>query len=319
MKYYLGIDLGGTNIKAGVIDENYKIVSQCSVKTNSPRPAEDIIDEMAFVAMDALKIAELSLDDVEWVGVGAPGTVNQTTGVVEYANNLGFMNVPVKKILEERLQKKVYIDNDANAAAYGEYMAGCAKDVDISIMITLGTGVGGGIIINNKIYTGFNFAGAELGHGVIQMDGRLCTCGRRGCLEGYASASGLIVTTKEAMERDVFSEMWKVCGGDINQVNGRTAFDAMRKDDKSASYVVDAYIRQLACGITNIINAFQPDMLCIGGGISKEGATLLNPLKEIVSREVYSRNSARNTEIVLAALGNDAGIIGAGLLGFAGK
>lgn len=315
MKYYLGIDLGGTNIAAGVVDENYIIVAQCSTKTRSPRPAEEIINDMAFVAMDAIKKSNLELNDIEWVGVGAPGSVNQDTGVVEYSNNLGFYDVPMKKMLEERLQKKVYIENDANAAAYGEYLGGSAKDVNISVMVTLGTGVGGGIVIDNKIYTGFNFAGAELGHSVIELDGRPCTCGRKGCLESYASATGLIMTTKEIMEENKDSLMWKVCDGDINRVNGRTSFDAMRQGDKAAKEVVDTYVKQLACGITNIINIFQPDMLCIGGGISHEGAWLLDPLKEIVQKEVYSRNSARNTQIVAATLGNDAGIIGAALLG----
>ncbi|WMJ22072.1 ROK family protein [Paludicola sp. MB14-C6] len=315
MKYYLGIDLGGTNIAAGVVDENYKIIAQASVRTNSPRPADDIADDMAFVAMEALKKAEIDMNDIEWVGVGAPGSINQDTGIVEYSNNLGFLDVPLKKMLEERMQKTVYIENDANAAAYGEYKAGSAKSVDISVMVTLGTGVGGGIVINNKIYTGFNYCGAELGHAVIKLDGRPCTCGRRGCLEAYASATGLIQTTKELMQENKDSALWEICGGDISRVNGRTAFDGVRQDDATAKKVVDLYVKQLACGITNIINIFQPDMLCIGGGISREGDNLLNPLKEIINQEVYSRNSERNTKIVVATLGNDAGIIGAALLG----
>lgn len=315
MKYYLGIDLGGTNIAAGIVDENYKIISQCSVKTRSPRPADEIIDDMAFTAMDVLNKANLTLDDIEWVGVGAPGSVDQATGIIVYSNNLGFYNVPMRKRLEERLQKKVYIENDANAAAYGEYMAGSAKEANISVMVTLGTGVGGGVVINNNIYRGFNDAGAELGHAVIDVNGRMCTCGRKGCLESYASATGLITTTKEVMEKNKDSLMWEVCGNDITHVNGRTSFDAMRKGDEAAQKVVDIYITQLACGITNIINIFQPDILCIGGGISYEGSYLLDPLKEIVNREVYSRNSEKNTQIVVATLGNDAGIIGAALLG----
>ncbi len=315
MKYYLGIDLGGTNIAAGVLDESYNIIAQCSVKTNSPRPAEEIINDMASVAKDAVKKANINYDDVQWVGVGAPGTVNQDTGVVEYSNNLGFLNVPMKEMLEERMGKTVYIENDANAAAYGEYLAGSAKSANISVMVTLGTGVGGGIVIDNKIYRGFNFAGAELGHSVIEIDGRPCTCGRNGCLECYASATGLITTTKEVMEQNKDSVMWEICKGNMDEVNGRTSFDAMRKGDAAAQKVVDIYVKQLACGIANIINIFQPDMLCIGGGISYERDTLLNPLKKLVSTEVYSRNSERNTEIVVATLGNDAGIIGAALLG----
>ena len=317
MKYYIGIDLGGTNIAAGVVNENKEIVAKTSIKTGSGRPVDLIADDMASAAKQAAEIAGLTLEDVEWVGIGAPGTANKASGIIEYSNNLGWHGVPLVKMLEERTGKKVYIENDANAAAYGEYVAGAAKDADISVMVTLGTGVGGGVVIHNKIYTGFNFSGAELGHSVIVVDGRTCTCERKGCLEAYASATGLITTTKEYMEKYKDSIMWELVEHDLSKVSGRTAFDAMRKGDAAGKQVVDSYIKYLACGITNIINTFQPDILCIGGGISHEGDTLMVPLKEIVKREVYSRNSARNTEIVAASLGNDAGIIGAALLGMA--
>lgn len=315
MKYYIGIDLGGTNIAAGVVNEEKEIVAQCSVKTGSGRPLEIIVDDMAAVAMAAAAKAGLTMEQIEWVGIGAPGTANKETGVIEYSNNLDWYDVPLVEMMEKRLGKKVYIENDANAAAYGEYVAGSAKDANIFVMVTLGTGVGGGVVINNQIYTGFNYAGAELGHAVIVVDGRRCTCERNGCLEAYASASGLIVTTREYMAKHPDSLMWELCGRDLDRVSGRTAFDAMRKGDTAGKLVVDEYIRYLACGITNIINTFQPDMLSIGGGISHEGDTLMKPLKEIVEREVYSRNSPRNTEIVAASLGNAAGIIGAALLG----
>mgnify|MGYP000149367773 FL=1 len=317
MKYYIGIDLGGTNIAAGVVNENNEIVAKTSVKTGSGRPVNLIVDDMANAAKSAAESIGLTLNEVEWVGVGAPGTANKASGVIEYSNNLGWYDVPLVQMLEERTGKKVYIENDANAAAYGEYVAGAAKKADSSVMVTLGTGVGGGIVLNNKIYTGFNFAGAELGHSVIVVDGRPCTCERRGCLEAYASATGLITTTREYMEKYKDSVMWDLVEHDLSKVSGRTAFDAMRKGDKAGKMVVDEYIKYLACGITNIINTFQPDILCIGGGICHEGDTLMVPLKEIVKREVYSRNSAKNTEIVAASLGNDAGIIGAALLGMA--
>ena len=317
MKYYIGIDLGGTNIAAGVVNENNEIVAKTSVKTGSGRPVNLIVDDMANAAKSAAESIGLTLNEVEWVGVGAPGTANKASGVIEYSNNLGWYDVPLVQMLEERTGKKVYIENDANAAAYGEYVAGAAKKADSSVMVTLGTGVGGGIVLNNKIYTGFNFAGAELGHSVIVVDGRPCTCERRGCLEAYASATGLITTTREYMEEYKDSVMWDLVEHDLSKVSGRTAFDAMRKGDKAGKMVVDEYIKYLACGITNIINTFQPDILCIGGGICHEGDTLMVPLKEIVKREVYSRNSAKNTEIVAASLGNDAGIIGAALLGMA--
>ena len=317
MKYYLGIDLGGTNIAAGVVNENYEIIAQCSIKTNGSRPAEEVVDDMAQVARDTAAKAGITLDEVEWVGIGAPGTANKATGVIEYSNNIGWYDVPLVQMMEDRLKKKVYIENDANAAAYGEYVAGSAKDAESFIMVTLGTGVGGGIVINNEIYSGSNYAGAELGHSVIVVDGRPYTCERKGCLEAYASATGLIKTTREHMEKNKDSIMWEMVGGDLSKISGRTSFDAMRKGDAAGKAVVDEYIKYLACGITNIINTFQPDLLAMGGGISHEGDYLMKPLKEIVAREVYSRNSAKNTEIVAASLGNSAGIIGAALLGMA--
>lgn len=317
MKYYIGIDLGGTNIKAGVVNENYEIVSTAKVKTNLPRPSEEICDDMVKVALEAVEKAGISIDDVQSVGVGTPGIANSGNGVVEYSNNLGFENVPMAKMIGEKINKPVFIENDANAAAYGEFVAGAAKGANDAVCITLGTGVGGGIIINGKIYSGFNYAGAEIGHTVIEVDGPQCTCGRKGCFEVFSSATGLIRMTKEAMEEDKNSLMWQMMKEDGDHVSGRLAFNAMRAGDKSAKEVVDKYIKYLAAGITNTINIFQPDILCVGGGVCNEGDPLLLPLKELVKKEVYTRNSNKNTEIVIASLGNDAGIIGAAFLGLA--
>lgn len=314
MKFYVGIDLGGTNIVAGVVNEEYKIISKATVKTNCPRPAKEIADDMAKVALEAVANADLTMDQIEWVGIGAPGTANSETGIIEYSNNLGFENVPLVKYIKEHINKPVFVENDANAAAYGEFIAGAAKGTKNVVCITLGTGVGGGIVIDSKIYSGFNFAGAELGHAVIEVDGALCTCGRKGCFEAYSSATGLIRMTKEAMEENKSSKMWEMPKED-GKVNARLAFDAMRAGDASAKAVVDKYIKYLAAGIANTINIFQPEILCIGGGVCNEGDALLVPLKELVKKEVYSRNSAKNTEIVIAKLGNDAGIIGAAFLG----
>lgn len=314
MNYYIGIDLGGTNIKAGVVDENYNIIAKASVKTNCPRSTEDICADMANVSLMAVNEANLTISDIKWIGVGAPGTANSATGVIEYSNNLGFLNAPVAELIKKYIDKPVYIENDANAAAYGEFLAGAAKGANDAVCITLGTGVGGGIIINKKIYSGFNFAGAEIGHIVIDSDGPLCTCGRKGCFEVFSSATGLIRMTKEEMEKDKSSVMWEMSSED-GHVSAKLAFNAMRKGDKSATIVVDKYIKYLACGITNVINIFQPDILCLGGGVCNEGDALLVPMKKIVAKEIYTRNSKHNTEIVIAKLGNDAGIIGAAFLG----
>ena len=314
MKYYIGIDLGGTNIKAGVVNENYEIIAKATTKTLLPRPAEEICADMAKVSLEAVEQAGLTLDDIESVGIGTPGTANSETGIIEYSNNLGFLNLPVVEIMQKHINKPFYVENDANAAAYGEFLAGAAKGANDAVCITLGTGVGGGIIINGKIYSGFNFAGAEIGHTVVDPNGPECTCGRRGCFEVFSSATGLVRMTKEAMYEDKGSVMWQMNEED-GKVSARTAFNAMRAGDRAGKAVVDKYIKYLALGITNTINIFQPDILCIGGGVCNEGDPLLLPLKEIVAKEVYTKNSAKNTEIVIAKLGNDAGIIGAAFLG----
>lgn len=310
MKYYIGVDLGGTNIVAGVVNENYEIISKASVKTNLPRSEQEIAADIIKISKQAVADAGLTMEQIEWVGMGTPGIANSETGIIEYSNNLGFVNTPMVKYLEEGLGKPAFIENDANAAAYGEYIAGAAKGAKNAVCITLGTGVGGGIIIDGKIYCGSNFGGAEIGHTVISVDGPQCTCGRKGCFEVFSSATGLIRMTKEAIAENPDSSM-----AAEEKISGRTAFDHMRKGDKAASEVVDKYIKYLAAGITNTINIFQPDVLCIGGGVCNEGDPLLVPMKEIVKKENYTRNSPKNAEIVIAKLGNDAGIIGAAFLG----
>ena len=314
--YRLGIDLGGTNIVAGVVDEEYNIVAKASCKTDVPRPEKEICDSMAEVALEAIKNANISIDDVESIGIGVPGAVNPETGVIEYSANLFFHNWSIVEMMEERLNTKVKIENDANAAALGEYLAGSAKGAKNAIAITLGTGVGGGIIIDGKIYSGSNFAGAELGHMVIVNGGKECACGRQGCWEAYASATGLINLTKEKIltEKPEFSYMLKLCDDDISNVSGKTAFDAMAAGDPIAKQVVEEYISYLATGVVNIINIFQPDVLCVGGGVSNQGENLLAPLRAIVERERYTKHNDKQTVICRCSLGNDAGIIGAAYL-----
>lgn len=312
-KYYVGIDLGGTNITAGVVDGEYNILAFATTKTNCPRSEEEISKDMAMVANQAVKKAGLTMNDIESIGAGSPGIVNSKDGIVEYSCNLGFSNTPLAKLVSQHTKKDVFIENDANAAAFGEFLAGSAKGVNSAVCITLGTGVGSGIIIDKKIYQGFNFAGGEIGHMVIEKDGVLCGCGRKGCFEAYASATGLIRMTSEAMDNNKQSIMWDMSRN--KAVDGRLAFDAMRKGDISAKEVVDKYIDYLACGITNVINIFQPDVVCVGGGVCNEGEALMNPVKEIVGKDVYSRDSKNNTKLVVASLGNNAGIIGAAFLG----
>ncbi len=312
--YRVGIDLGGTNIVAGVVDDDFKIIGVGKLKTNSNRPAAEIADDMAKTVFMAIEDAGLKPDDIDSFGIGSPGAIDPINGVVTYANNLPFSNLPICEMMKERVGKDFYIENDANAAAYGEYIAGAGKGTKNFVAVTLGTGVGGGIIIDGKIYSGSNYAGGELGHTVISMNGEMCSCGRHGCWEAYASATALINQTAQAMHRYPDSLMWKLCDDDIKNISGITAFNAMRSNDPVGRMVVDRYCEYVAVGISNIINTFQPDVICIGGGISREGDTLVDPIKAFVAGENYARSVKQKAVIKTAALGNDAGIIGAAYL-----
>lgn len=313
--YRIGVDLGGTNISVGVVDEDFNIIGRGKTKTNSPRPAEEIFEDIAKCISMAADDAGISLDEVNVIGVGTPGSVNDETGYIDYSNNLRFDKVPAKQMLEELTGKPCFFANDASCAALGELYAGAGKGCKNLIAITLGTGVGSGIVIDGKVFRGANSAGGEIGHTVINVNGAECTCGRKGCWESYASATALIAQTKQAMEENPESKMWNCAGNDIESVNGRTAFDAMRMGDEAAKAVVDKYIYYVAVGIINVINVFQPDVLCVGGGICNEGETLLAPIRKYVVEERYSKYAQKQTEICKAQLGNDAGIIGAAMLG----
>ena len=314
--YTIGIDLGGTNIVASVVDDDYNIIGTSKTPTNSPRSADEIFDDIADVCEEAVKTAGLTMEDIDSVGMGTPGTVNQD-GIIEFANNLAFNNVPARTMLAKRINKpeeKVFIENDANCAALGEAYAGCGNGAKDFVAVTLGTGVGSGVIIGGKIVNGVNYAGGECGHMVIVVDGEQCSCGRKGCWEAYASATALIRQTKKAMEEYPDSLMHKLAKEE-GKVSGRTAFDAMRLGDLAGIKVVDDYIKYVACGLINIVNALQPEIICIGGGICNEGETLMKPLRRFVQSERYSIHSKIQTKIVKAELGNDAGVIGAALLG----
>lgn len=317
MKYSIGVDLGGTNIAVGIVDEHDSIIKKGSVPTLAQRGPVPIVQDMAALCKKLLSECGISPQEAEGAGIACPGTVNPKTGIVEYANNIKFIDFPLRDLFAEDMgipPEKIAIGNDANLAALGEAVAGAAKGTSSSIMITLGTGVGGGVILDGKILTGCAYGGAELGHMVIEYGGRPCSCGRKGCFEAYSSATALIKMTKEAFEAESDTLMHEMCAGDVARVGGKTAFAAMKKGDKAAAKVVDTYIRYLACGIANLINIFQPEVLTIGGGISGEGDALILPLKEKLSCEIYSKDGTLKTDIRKAELGNDAGIIGAAAL-----
>lgn len=313
--YRIGVDLGGTNIAAGLVDESYKIVRKKSVPTGADRAPELIVADMAKLCRALCEEAKVELPEVISVGIASPGIANHDTGVVEYANNLPFINFPIASMLSERFEgKPVYIENDANAAALGEAVAGAAKGTRSSVMITLGTGVGGGIIIDGKVYSGFNYAGAELGHIVIEHEGRQCSCGRKGCWEAYSSATALIKMTNEKLE-ECRARKRKTIMADAPRISGRTAFDAMRAGDEAGKEVVEMYLSYLGTGLVNIVNIFQPEMISIGGGVSGEGQWLVDALVTKIRSEEYGHGVVPGTKVRIAELGNDAGIVGAAVLG----
>lgn len=308
----LGFDLGGTNMVVGLVDDEGRVLSKLSCPTRARRNVEAIATDMANLVLELLNKNGLTKDDISFFGLASPGIANAETGVIEYANNLPFENFAVADFMREKTGiDNIAIGNDANAAALGEAVCGQARGTKNSVLITLGTGVGGGIILNGKIHTGINHSAGELGHIVIQHGGRKCTCGRRGCWETYSSAVGLIEMTREKMRERTDSAMWRLCDGDAKRLSGKTAFAASRLGDEAACEVVNTYIEYLACGLTNIINIFQPEVLSIGGGISGEGEYLLEPLRRIVDFEQYSSSCPTKTRLCIASAGNDAGIIGA--------
>ena len=308
---YVGIDVGGTNLKAGVTDEAGRILASRKAPLGEFRGAEEFLTTLTELAAGAVRDANASMEEVRYVGMGVPGAVAE--GKIVYTCNIPLENVPAGEVFDRRLHVPLLLENDANCAAVGEYFCGAGRGTKDFVMVTLGTGVGGGFVLGGKLYTGMGVAG-EVGHMVVRTDGVACNCGRSGCWETYASATGLIRMTREAMERNPGS-LLRQLAQEKGKVDGRTAFQAAARGDETARGVCEEYIFYLAAGITNLVNIFHPEVLAIGGGVSNEAdEALLFPLRALVERDCYVRHGARLTKIVKAELGNDAGIIGAALL-----
>lgn len=312
-KYTIGIDLGGTTMTAGLVNENYEIVGKITRATRLPRPAEDLEKALADLCRAVAKENNIPFSDVQYVGIGTPGSVNFTTGFVGYNTNFGYYDWNLGPDMEKLLGCKVYVENDANAAAFGEYIAGGAKGYKDAVVITLGTGIGSGIILGGKIVRGFNFAAGEMGHTVIVKGGRKCNCGRCGCWERYASARALTEDTKAAMQEHSDTLMWKLVS-DLDHVNAKTSFDAMAQGDELAKQVVYNWMEYVACGLANVVNTFEPEVICVGGGVSNQGETLLGPVRAYVEKETHDITGGRVPEIRACELRNDAGVIGAAAL-----
>ena len=310
-KYYVGIDLGGTFIKGGIVDDLGNIILEDKTPTESEKGAEGVAKNIAALANSLMARVGLNKDDVEGLGMGVPGMIDSRAGNVIYSNNLKWQDFRIGKTVSSLTGLKVKIANDANVAALGEAKFGAAKGFENVVMLTLGTGVGGGVVAEGVLMEGNKGAGAELGHMVIVKGGEQCTCGRKGCLEAYASATALIRDTKRAMEAHLDSKMWE-CGG-LGKVTGKVAFDYMSVDPY-AKAVVDGYIEALACGITNLANIFRPETVLLGGGVCAQGDVLVKPLQAILDKDIFAGELGPKVTIRIAELGNSAGLLGAAAL-----
>lgn len=307
---YIGIDLGGTNIAVGLVDKKGKIIQKASTPTLRERHWSEIIKDMVILTHKVTAAAGKNLADIKVIGIGIPGNIDNENGIVVRAANLNMTNVPIASEFRKYIDIPVNLENDANAAAFGEYFVQ-EPHRDNFLMVTLGTGVGGGVVIKGKIFRGFNGAGGEIGHHVIHEGGEKCACGRSGCYEAYASVTALINQTKKKMLEcpDTMMHSWVQQNG---AVNGFTAFDCAKKGDEAALEVRDRYIQYVAEGITNLVNIFQPETVVIGGGISYEGETLIAPIRDFVKKHEFNKHEPR-TKIEAAKLYNDAGIVGAAM------
>lgn len=310
---YIGVDLGGTNIAVGLVNEEGKILHKDSVPTLIERGPEPIVRDMANLSLKVIKDAGYTVDDVKAIGVGVPGLANED-GVVIFCTNLKWHMVPVRKIMQEIIDKPVFIDNDATVAALAESVAGISAGVANSVFLTLGTGVGGGIVMNHKIFSGVHGVASELGHMSVKFDGNQCTCGAYGCWETYSSATALIRQGKEAVEGHPESLILQKVGGDMDKIDARCIIDSAREGDPIACKVYDQYIYYLAVGIVNIINCLDPEIIALGGGVSNAGDFLLEPLRKEVAKLVFYKDLPY-ARIEIATLKNDAGIIGSAMLG----
>ena len=309
--YRAGIDLGGTNIKAAILDEQNQILAEDSIPTKVQRSYTEIIKDMAGIVKKLMKELSITEDQLTGVGIGSPGTIDAETGIVAYSNNFGWENVSLVDEMKKYFSCDIRISNDANCAALGEVKAGAARETRNTVLITLGTGVGGGVIIDGKIFEGAHAGGAELGHTNLIFGGEPCTCGRKGCIEAYVSATALIRDARRAAEENPQSIMYALCKGDLPKMNGKIPFDAELEHDASAEKVVSNYITYLGEAIVDYVNIFRPDVVLLSGGVCNQGERLTKPLNAYIRQYCFGGEKAFIPEVRCATLGSHAGVIGA--------
>lgn len=311
----IGIDMGGMSVKFGLVDKENRITDKMVIPTRLDVPAKDMINDMIQTVQELLEKNNLTIEDCEGIGIGSPGTVDDVDGIILYSNNFGWENVKIVEQIKQELPVPIRIANDADAAALGEVCAGAAKGARSAVLLTLGTGVGGGVILDGKIFHGPLNGGMELGHMVIKAGGEPCTCGRKGCLEVYASATALLRIARREAEQNKDSLMNQMCENKLENMNGIIPFEAAAKGDGAAKRVIEEYEDDLATGIANVINIFRPEMVILGGGVAAQKENLTGPLTEKVKPLCFGGEHGQIARIVTSSLGNDAGIIGAaGLL-----
>lgn len=310
--YYLGVDIGGTNISAGILDKDYKLIDKANTPTIQGRDFHSVIDDMIGLCNTLMKNNNITIEEVNSLGIGLPGLVDKKNGALVYANNFQYSHINIIDEVKKCIDLPVFIDNDASCAAIGEMMCGAAHGNENVIYITLGTGVGAGIIFNGKIFRGAFGGGGEAGHMVIMAEGEMCTCGRKGCWEAYASATALRREGRIAAAKYPNSEIYRLVDGNIKLIDAKTVFDAADLNDKVALDIIDMYTKYLAIGLVNLVNIFQPETIVLGGGICVQGDRVVGPVTKILQERVYG--GELKTKLTVASLGNDAGIVGAALL-----
>ncbi len=304
----IGVDIGGTSVKIGLVNNEGEILDK--ITFNTPKDFYELVNAIKNNTYSILKNSNLSISDICGIGIGCPGLID-SNGVVVSSSNFEFKNAPLKGELTKRFRTNISVCNDANASTLAEKEFGIAKEYNNVIFLTLGTGVGGGIILNNELFNGGDNSGVELGHFTLNYNGKKCGCGRKGCFEQYASANALINQTKELMLKNKQSVLWKIVSNDINKVNGKTAFDGAKKGDETAKKIIDRYVEYLSNGIMSLFNVYRPEIFIIGGGLSAQGSYLTDKIYNYCKKYHFGYEGVKPPIITTALLGNDAGIIGA--------
>ncbi len=311
MNYIIAIDLGGMSAKGAVFSLDDELLCEARVCTNACDGFDKTVENLAALVEALKNKANVKNDELIGIGVGSPGVVDSNSGVVLRWTNFGWEDAPLATRLSDLTKTGVVVANDANVAALGESTFGATAQYQSSILLTLGTGIGGGMVFDGKLIEGYKCAGAELGHITIREGGLLCSCGRRGCYEKYASATALIQQTRHAMVENLQSKMWGIVEGKIERVDGRTAFIAAREGDETAKRVIEQYVGYLSEGIADFVNILRPEAIVLGGGVANEGEALFEPLRKAVDERSYIAMDIVPLKIVGAKLGNKAGVYGA--------